>query len=54
MILADMQKPFPVLTHLEFSAFDYDETVPVVSDSFLSASAPRLRSLRLERIPFLG
>ena len=42
-VLAAMQVPFPELTNLEF--FSYDET-PVIPDSFLGGSAPRLRSSR--------
>ncbi|KAH9961808.1 hypothetical protein BC827DRAFT_261496 [Russula dissimulans] len=43
-----MQKPFPELTHLEVST----NGVLVLPDSFLGGSAPRLRSLWLEGIPF--
>ena len=51
-VLAAMQVPFPELTRLHFES--KDETVPVVPDSFLSGSAPRLRSLRLDGILFPG
>jgi F-box-like len=44
-----MQKSFPELTHLAVWAH---EVAPVLPDSFLGGSAPRLRSLELERIPF--
>jgi hypothetical protein len=47
---AAMQKPFPELTHLEVSV--YGDLVPVLPDSFLGGSAPRLRELRLRSIPF--
>ena len=46
---AAMQKPFPELTHLEVWTPD---VVPVLPDSFLGGSAPRLRTLKLRRIPF--
>jgi len=46
---AAMQKPFPELTHLYVWT---DDVVPVLPDSFLGGSAPRLRSLYLYRIPF--
>jgi len=44
--------PFPVLTHLTLWNEDDDLDVPILPDSFLGGSAPRLRSLLLERIPF--
>jgi hypothetical protein len=50
-----MQVPFPELTHLELR--NYDETEPVLlplSDSFVGGSAPRLRFLWLDRIPYPG
>jgi hypothetical protein len=49
---AAMQEPFPELTYLLL--LSYDETVPVLPDSFLGGSAPRLQLLRLDRIPFPG
>jgi hypothetical protein len=49
-VLAAMQEPFPALTYLDLVS--KDETEPVVPDSFLGGSAPRLRSLSLDRIPF--
>ena len=53
ILLAAMQRPFPELTDL--SLFDtVGEMVPVVSDSFLGGSAPRLKHLWLDRIPFLA
>ncbi len=47
---AAMQEPFPALT--ELSLLSLDENVPVLPDSFLGGSAPRLRSLWLRDIPF--
>jgi len=47
---AAMQKPFPELTHLHVSIFR--SVVPVLPDSFLGGSAPRLRELSLRMIPF--
>ena len=51
-ILAAMQEPFPELTFLRLST--HEEPVPIVPDSFLGRSAPRLRVLRLRGIPFPG
>ena len=51
-VLAAMQVPFPELTDLRL--FSYGETVPVIPDSFLDGSAPRLRSFDLRGIPFPG
>ncbi len=50
-----MQKPFPTLTdlHLQYNDLDYI-TPSVIPDSFLGGSAPRLRKLYLEKLPFLG
>ena len=44
--------PFPVLTSLQLHS--NDESSPVLPESFLGASAPRLRSLFFGGIPFLG
>jgi hypothetical protein len=52
MIWSAMQQPFPELTHL--SLHSMSDTVPVVPDSFLGGSAPRLEYLKLTRIPFPG
>jgi len=49
-VAAVMQKPFPELTHLEVQV--YDDVVSVFPDSFLSGSAPRLRTLSLRGFPF--
>ena len=50
-VLAAMQKTFPSLTELALG-FSGEWETPVVPDSFLSGSAPFLRSLRLRRIQF--
>jgi hypothetical protein len=51
-VLAVMQVPFPELTDLRL--FPDDETLPVIPDSFLGGSAPRLRSFTLDCILFPG
>jgi hypothetical protein len=51
-VSAAMQEPFPKLTDL--SLWSYDETAAALSDSFLGGSAPHLRSLWLDGIPFPG
>jgi len=51
-VLAAMQLPFPDLTHL--SLFANGKTPPVVPDSFLGGSAPNLRMIHLDRVPFPG
>ena len=53
-VLAAMQVPFPGLTDLQLSLYIYPNRVPVIPDSFLGGSAPRLRSFALYRIPFPG
>ena len=53
-VLAAMQVPFPELTDLRFWTFTESNLVPVIPDSFLGGSAPRLRSFALHRIPFPG
>jgi hypothetical protein len=50
-VLALMQVPFPELTKLWLSNGD---TLPVIPDSFLGGSAPRLRALEFWGIPFPG
>jgi hypothetical protein len=47
-----MQVPFPALTDLILQS--KDEMVAVIPDTFLGGSAPRLRYLELECIPFPG
>ena len=49
---AAMQVPFPDLTDLGLSS--NGETMSALPDSFLGGSAPRLRRLQLEGIPFPG
>ena len=47
---AAMKKPFPKLTYLKLDSDDGN--VPILPDSFLGGSAPRLRTLNLGGIPF--
>src|SRR5712672_2242005 len=49
-LAAAMQKPFPELTHLELLVVS--EVVPVLPDSCLGGSAPRLQTLSLDGVPF--
>jgi hypothetical protein len=51
-VLAAMQVPFPELTVLDLSL--YGATLPVIPDSFLDGSAPRLQFVKLYGIPFPG
>jgi hypothetical protein len=51
-VLAAMLEPFPELTDLRL--LNADKTAPVVPDSFLGGSAPRLRIFALSGIPFPG
>ncbi len=51
-VLEAMGRSFPELTELRLQS--KDETAPVIPDWFLGGFAPRLRSLRFERIPFPG
>lgn len=55
-IAAVMQEPFPELTTLgiQWHLIDDTSSPPVIPDSFMGGSAPRLRSLHLSRIPFPG
>ena len=46
------QEPFPVLTDLVLRSSD--EIAPVLHEEFLGGSAPRLRRISLENIPFLA
>ena len=50
-VLAAMQVPFPELTELQLSSFGGE---PVIPDSFLGGSAPRLQVFDLSDIPFPG
>ena len=56
ILLGTMQQPFPELTGLVLSSYDskFKTTMAVVPNSFLGGSAPRLRSLSLNGIPFPG
>ena len=49
-LLTALQEPFPELTHLLLSS----NGGPVISDSFLGGSAPRLQDIWLNGIPFPG
>jgi hypothetical protein len=51
-VLAAMQVPFPELTYLSLSS--NGETLPVIPDSILDGSVPRLRTFNLGGIPFPG
>ena len=51
-VLAVMHVPFPELTALRL--ISDGETLPVIPDSFLDGSAPRLNSFNLDGIPFPG
>jgi len=53
-VLASMQKPYPALTDLSIWCRDDHRAAPIVPESFLGGSAPRLRHLYLEYIPFPG
>jgi hypothetical protein len=60
-VLAPMQKPYPALTDLriwwddDHGWWDDDHgAAPIVPESFLGGSAPRLRRLRLGYVPFPG
>ena len=53
ILLSAMQKPFPELTYLQLWLPDEAE-VPVLPDSFLGGSAPRLKRLAFGGIPFPG
>jgi hypothetical protein len=48
--LMEIRMPFPVLTDLELRS--PGPAAPVLPDSFFGGSAPRLLSLKLQRIPF--
>lgn len=49
-----MRKPFPELTHLQLRLRAYDGPATVVPDSFVDGSAPRLRYLNWDGIPYPG
>ena len=52
-VLAAMQVPFPEMIDMRLIISD-GETVPVIPDSFLDGSAPRLQYFELSGIPFPG
>jgi hypothetical protein len=52
-VLAVMEEPFPELTDLMLASHNI-WWKPILPDSFLGGSAPRLRLLQLDRIPFPG
>ena len=49
-MVAVTQEPFPILTHLWLTSKDRD--APVLPETFLGGSAPRLRFAHFEGIPF--
>jgi hypothetical protein len=51
-VWAAMQVPFPELTFLRL--WSNDLGAPIVADSFLGGSSPRLREIRLSPVPFPG
>jgi hypothetical protein len=57
-VSAAKQVPFPEMTELQLSSLrslrSHDETPPVIPDSFLDGSAPRLQYFELNGIPFPG
>jgi hypothetical protein len=54
-IVSVMQVPFPELTNLKLTFDEWStSTVPVLPDSFLGRSAPRLQHLELEGFSFPG
>ncbi len=53
-IVSVMQVPFPALTDLTLVSTNRYETMPVIPDSFLGGSAPRLQHFHLDGISFPG
>ena len=49
---AVMQEPLPVLTHVNVTSLLENEPAPVLPETFLGGSAPRLQSFSLHGIPF--
>jgi hypothetical protein len=47
-----MQVPFPALTNLRLTLDEWDGTAPVLPESFLGRSAPRLQHLKLKGFSF--
>ncbi len=52
--LVPMQQPYPALTDLKIWLDRFSVVAPIAPESFLGGSAPRLRHLSLEYIPFPG
>jgi hypothetical protein len=52
-LLRVMQVPFPALISLNLKLLDQSVPAPVLPDTFLGGSAPRLQRLTLHGIPFL-
>jgi hypothetical protein len=53
-VLAVMEEPFPKLTDLMLASHDTMWENSALPDTLLGGSAPRLRLLHLDRIPFPG
>jgi len=51
-LAAVMQRPFPILSYFHLRSFD--ESIPVIPETFLGGSTPRLRTFFLSGIPFLS
>jgi hypothetical protein len=55
---AAMQKPFPELTDVRLRTYAHDKLwpilPPILPNSFLGGTAPRLQSLKLDHVPFPG
>jgi hypothetical protein len=52
---AAMRKPFPELTDLQLSMYgEHEPAGRILHNSFLAGTAPRLRSLKLSKIPYPG
>ena len=49
---AAINTPFPALTFLNLTTLEADEGAPVLPESFLGGSAPRLRWLMFQGVPF--
>ena len=49
-----MEEPVPELTFLDLESINEDEPLSILPDLFLGRSAPRLRSLKLDDVPFPG
>jgi F-box-like len=53
-VLAALQDPFPELTAMGLRSYDNSHNTPVIPDSFLDGSAPRLQILTLNFVSFPG